>query len=251
MAYLTLLRSSKILENQTKVQVILPDQLTEDRKLPVLWLLHGLGDNGSCWQRKTNLEQLASKYRLCVIMPDAGRSFYTNMAFGGRYWDYLTAELIPQMRAYLPISTAAADNFIAGNSMGGYGALKLALKKTNWFSAVAAISPVVDLSVVPSIMPDYQAVFGQAGITQPQYQLSTMAQEADLQALQQLRWYHAIGDQDFMKRPNDTFNDYLVRQLDLEVTYNKGPGDHDWNYWNEQIRMVLEWLMINENEVVK
>ncbi|HJE14703.1 MAG TPA: esterase family protein [Lapidilactobacillus dextrinicus] len=251
MAFLTLSRSSKIFETQTKVQVIIPDQLTEGRKLPVLWLLHGLGDNGSCWQRKTNLEQLASKYQLCIVMPDGGRSFYTNMAYGGRYWDYLTQELIPQMRAYLPISTEAATNYIAGNSMGGYGALKLALKKTDWFSAVAAISPVVDLSVVPSIMPDYQAVFGKTGITKPEYQLQTMTQNADLQSLRQLRWYHAIGDQDFMKHPNDMFNDYLVDQLGLTVAYNKGPGDHDWDYWNEQIRMVLNWLMVNENEVVK
>lgn len=243
MAFLDLMRSSTILANQTRVQVILPDQLTAGQKLPVLWLLHGLGDNGSCWQRKTNLEQLASTYQLCVIMPDGGRSFYTNMAAGGRYWDYLTQELMPQMRALLPISSAAADNFVAGNSMGGYGALKLAFKKTSWFSAVAAISPVTDLSVVPAIMPDYQAVFGQTNLTTDHDQLRDFAQQANLEQLQQLRWYQAIGDQDFMKPANDDFNRFLTESLHLSVTYKTGAGQHNWSYWDAQIADVLTWLM--------
>ena len=251
MAFLDLLRSSAILASQTRVQIILPDQIAPGEKLPVLWLLHGLGDNGSCWQRKTNLEQVASQSRLCIVMPDGGRSFYTNMAIGGHYWDYLTQELIPQMREMLPLSVAPADNFVGGNSMGGYGAFKLAFKKPDWFSAVIALSPVTDLSVVPTIMPDYQAVFGETGLEQPDYQLRQMAKQADSVQLKNLRWYHAIGDQDFMKQANDSFNDFLTTDLNLKVTYQTGAGDHDWVYWNDQIGAALQWLMNNRKEEVQ
>lgn len=248
MAFLNLYRSSQKLANQIGVQAILPDQIQADEKLPVIWLFHGLGDNGTTWQRKTNIEQLVGQQRLAVIMPDMARSFYTNMAYGGAYWDYLTEELMPQMRHYLPLSAAPQDNYLVGNSMGGYGALKLAFTYPEKFRAVAAISPVVDLSVVPSIMPDYQAVFGAEGITAPANQLRVLAQQADLGKLQQLQWYHAIGDDDFMKQPNDQFNQFLTSDLGLQVTYHTGAGNHDWTYWNEQIEQVLRWLPLEQQK---
>lgn len=77
------------------------------------------------------------------------RSFYMNMANGLPYWDYLTKEVIPEMRKLLPLSTKWSDNFVGGVSMGGFGALKLAFTHPDWFSAVIPMSPVVDLTTLP------------------------------------------------------------------------------------------------------
>lgn len=244
MAVIKLLRSSQLLNNQIGVSVILPDQIQTNEKLPVVWLFHGLGDNGTGWQRKTNLEQIVSTKRIAIVMPDMQRSFYTNMVYGGNYWEYLVKELIPQMRNYFPLATDAKENFLVGNSMGGYGVLKLALHHPTWFKAVAAISPVTDLQVVPKIMPDYQAVFGNE-LTNPKYQLKDMFQTANLDQLQQLSWYVAIGDADFMKQPCDDFVHDLSAQK-LPINYVTGPGDHNWDYWNDQIKQVLNWLPLEQ-----
>jgi len=246
MALLNLMRSSKYLQNQIGVQAILPDFIKNNDKLPVIWLLHGLGDNGTVWQRKTQLEQLVSEKHVAVIMPNMNRSFYTNMVYGEKYWDYLIKELIPQMQNYLPISRDASSNYLVGNSMGGYGVLKLAFKYPKSFSAVAAISPVTDLSVVPGIMPDYKSIFGDE-LMDKKYQLKEMA-EAQTHNLNNMSWYLSIGDDDFMKAPCDDFVNFMIEDLSIQVNYDTTSGNHDWDFWNKQIDKVINWLPLEGND---
>lgn len=242
MALLQIIRSSKILDLQTQINVIIPNELTKGEQLPVLWLFHGLGDNGSAWLRKTNIEQLVSTSRIAVIMPDMHRSFYCDMVFGSQYWKYLTTELISQMRELLPLSDDPQLNYLAGNSMGGYGAFKMAFNFPEQFASVIAISPVVDLSVVPSIMPEYQAVFGKNGIKDPKNDLRQMALNTDPNLLKKINWYQAIGNQDFLKNDNDDFHSFLKSKLNLQVDYHVGVGNHDWWFWNQAISDGLKWL---------
>ena len=243
MAVLTYQRSSDILQVQTIVTIVLPDNITSNTPLPVLWLLHGLGDNGSAWQRKTAIELIASTHQLAIIMPDCGRGFYTNTASGTAYADYLTDELIPQMRRTFNLSKKPSQNFIGGNSMGGYGAFKLATSHPDWFSKVALISPVTNLKSVPDFMTDYEAVFGPNGEDIFKLQPTTLVEKADLKQLQQLKWYHTIGNDDFMKKDNDAFAHYLQDTLKLDITYQTAPGGHDWYFWNDQIAQIIPWLM--------
>ncbi|MFD1392891.1 alpha/beta hydrolase [Lacticaseibacillus jixianensis] len=245
MALITITRASQLLANQMRTTVVLPDVLPA-QPLRTLWLFHGLGDDGSGWQRKTALEPLAVRDHVAVVMPEMDRSFYQNEASGAPYFDYLTQELIPTMRQLLPLSAKPVANFVAGNSMGGFGAMMLAAAHPDWFSAVAAISPVCDLSVVPSIMPDFRRVFG--GVV-PADRLRRSLKQADPQALRKLRWYHTIGDADFMKQPNDDFNDFLTRDLGLAVTYETGPGDHDWFFWNRALQATWRWLFDSTKEL--
>lgn len=244
MALIELTRASQRLQNQMRTTVVLPDQLPS-RPLRTLWLLHGLGDDGSGWQRKTAVETLAVRDNIAVIMPEMDRSFYQNEASGAPYYDYLTQELMPTMRQLLPLASDPEANFVAGNSMGGFGAMMLAAAHPDWFSAVVAISPVVDLEVVPGIMPDYRRVFGNRV---PGALLRKTLQAADQKALRRLRWYHAIGDKDFMKAANDDFNDFLVAHLGMQVTYQTGPGEHNWFYWNQALTQAWTWLFDSSKE---
>lgn len=115
------------------------------------------------------------------------------------------------MRQLLPLSTARADNFVGGVSMGGFGAFKLAFSHPDWFSAVMAMSPVVDLTSLPQVMPDYQEIF--SGPLPNQY-LEKLAQEAPPAALKSLRTFYCIGDQDILKPQNARF----VRRLQDQGT---------------------------------
>ena len=118
---------SEKLNRFTGVNVI----LALDRRIeapagrPTLYLLHGMGDDQSAWLRKTNVERYALEAGLHVVMPDGGLSCYENMIHGERYRDYLLLELPHVMRSCFPMSPRREENFIAGCSMGGCGALKL------------------------------------------------------------------------------------------------------------------------------
>ena len=111
---------------------------------PTLWLLHGLSDDESIWSRSTSIERYVAPLGLSVVMPNVHRSFYTNMHSGYRYWDFVSEELLEKARGFFPLSSARADNFVAGLSMGGYGALKLAVTLPEQFAAAASLSGVTD-----------------------------------------------------------------------------------------------------------
>lgn len=105
--------------------VLVPQPVPVD--CPVLWLLHGLSDDHTAWMRRTAIERYAAARNLAVVMPAVGRSFYQDMMSGPRYWSFLSEELPAIMRGFFPFSPARRRNFAAGLSMGGYGALRLAL----------------------------------------------------------------------------------------------------------------------------
>ncbi|PAK85017.1 alpha/beta hydrolase [Lentilactobacillus parakefiri] len=240
MAILTLTRAFTKLQEQTTIHVILPNEIPSDHKLQVLWLLHGLGDNGSGFIRKTNLEVLIKYTQLAVITPEMNRSFYMNLYKGLPYWDYLTQEVMPEMRKLLPLSSDPADNFVGGTSMGGFGALKLAFNHPGWFSTVMPMSPVVDLTELPAMMPDAQEILD--GIV-PEHYLETLAERASPKALRRLRYFYCIGDQDPLKATNDQFIQYMQNDLKLKIEYHTGEGGHDWLYWQRMLPEMLTWLL--------
>lgn len=240
MTLLNLTRAWPALQEQTTIHVILPNDIPANRPLQVLWLFHGLGDSGNGWLRKTNLEVLDKYTNLAIITPEMGRSFYMNLANGLPYWDYLTQEVIPEMRKLLPLSTDPKDNFVGGVSMGGFGALKLAFSHPDWFSAAIAISSVVNLTILPELMPDYRSIFNGPA---PKHYLESLAQQADQAALKKIRFYNCIGNQDFMKADNDLFATFMKDQLHLNITYRTSPGDHDWLYWQRVLPDILTWLL--------
>lgn len=96
---------------------------------PTLYLLHGLSDDDSIWLRRTSIERYVAQMGIAVVMPQVHRSFYTDMAAGGQYWTFISEELPALARSFFPLSAKREDNFVAGLSMGGYGALKLGLRK--------------------------------------------------------------------------------------------------------------------------
>src|SRR4030067_695715 len=114
----------------------------------VLYLLRGLSDDASAWQRFTTIETLAAAYGLVVVMPSAGRSFYIDQPNGQKYFTYLTEELPRYLADVFGLAPPRRDTFIAGNSMGGYGALKAALLHPELYAAAASLSGVLAIAVL-------------------------------------------------------------------------------------------------------
>ena len=122
---------------------VIPEGCKED--IPVVYLLHGLSDDHTMWCRRTSAERYADKYGIALIMPNADRSFYTDMKYGGKYYSYISDELVEYTRDLFHLSHKREKNFMCGLSMGGYGALKIAFKNPEKYEAVAAFSAVADI----------------------------------------------------------------------------------------------------------
>ena len=152
---------SEALGVQTPVDVILPevkqgigvDASAKDELPKVLYLLHGYSDDQTIWQRRTSVERYAAKYNLAIIMPGVNHSFYCNEVYGERYWDFVSQELPRVMHRFFRLSDKREDTFVAGLSMGGYGAMKLALNFPERFGAAASFSGAVLIMAATSFLP--------------------------------------------------------------------------------------------------
>jgi len=248
---------SEALTQRCTMQVILPQRTlaeAKSKRLPkyrTLYLLHGHSDDHTAWQRWTSIERYVEGLNLAVVMPAVHLSFYTDMAHGGKYWQFISEEMPVVVRDLFPLSSARKHNFVAGLSMGGYGAFKLALTYPERYAAAASLSGAVDISDVVRVKkedPDNKAwlaemrtVFGDLSkVPGSKHDLIALAKKA-AKAPVKPRLYQCCGTEDFLYADNLRFRD-AVRKLSLDLTYEEGPGEHNWAYWDKMIQNVLAWM---------
>ena len=250
MALITCHFFSDALRVSTAMSVLLPEPATgqigmggtdSDAPPPVLYLLHGLSDDETIWTRRTSIERYVSELGLSVLMPRAGRSFYQDEAYGSAYWTFLSEELPALVQRFFRVSSAREDTFVAGLSMGGYGAFRWALTQPGRFAAAASLSGALDVA-----HPDEAGLWADevpqvlAGAAVPaQADLMALLREADRDALPAL--YLACGTEDFLYPSNERFL-ALAAERAVPVRTELRPGIHEWAFWDESIRRVLEWL---------
>lgn len=266
MAYLKIDYFSEILNRAVQMGVILPEQdqtneqlqgyknipFRKDARLPVLYLLHGLTDNYSTWLRNTSIERYASERGIAVVMPEGYLGHYTDMAYGYDYGEYLTKEIPQVVQEFLPcISTERKDTFAAGNSMGGYGALKWALACPEQFSSVALFSGAmymgIDVLNDPLHFPVryWTDVFGDFRQFQgSRNDLAACARRAMGQGQNTTSIYMWIGIDDWLLRSNRQLKDELQRD-GFPVIYNETLGGHTWADWDREIKRYLDWVTLN------
>jgi putative tributyrin esterase len=236
-----------ILPQSTAGQIGMESKVT-GRKHPTLYLLHGLSDDHTIWMRRTSIERYASEYGLAVVMPAVNRSFYTDMVHGYKYWTFISEELPALARSFFPLSAEREDNFVAGLSMGGYGAFKLALSCPEQFAAGASLSGVTDVAeaVMQRNPMEFSHVFGDlTQLAGSRNDLFRLAEDAVLSKLPQPKLYQCCGTEDFLYPGNVRFRDHC-RQLKLDLTYEEEPGHHEWGYWDHKIQSVLRWLPMRQ-----
>lgn len=255
MALLTMNYYSNILGHDTDVQVAIPDEKTQTdftlpaqiKRYPVLYLLHGVGDNASGWARLTNVERYASDYHFIVVMPTAEHSFYRNEVYGKRWYDYFQTELPYRIASWFPVDPA--QKYVAGISMGGYGAWLLGLSAPDQYRGIAGISSVVSLEHLKTDAPAemrpifsqvYHTVFGTENPSDQQYGLQALITPelcARADRLPLLLQYE--GQQDFMYADNQAFKKLLLAKH-LPLHYAEWEGAHDWDFWDSAIRKALK-----------
>jgi putative tributyrin esterase len=216
-----------------------------DAPPPVLYLLHGLTDSDTAWTRYTSIERYAAAKGLAVVMPQVHRSFYSDEAYGGKFWTFLAEELPGVVQRFFRVSTRRADTFVAGLSMGGYGAFKWALRQPGRFAAAASLSGALDAAYLQKhdMRPDMREltgrVFGDRRVAGSDEDLMHLVATADPDALPRLRL--RCGTEDHLLAQNERFVAACARHgVPLDAGF--GPGAHEWTYWDAEIRTVLDWL---------
>jgi putative tributyrin esterase len=242
---------SEALEMGTSMTVLLP-QATEEQvgvstdhaagtvtgDPPLLYLLHGLSDDATAWQRYTGIERYAGERGLAVVMPQAGRSFYADEVHGARYWTHLTEELPEVVSSFFRVSARREDTFVAGLSMGGYGALKWALHHPDRFAAVASLSGAVDVrKLLPERPEIYQRVFDER--IGPDDVLEDLLQRHPARDLPAM--YVGCGTEDHLFDGSVQFAEQATA-AGVDVHTDFRPGDHEWAVWDAMIPDVLAWL---------
>ncbi len=250
MALINIRIRSKIMVLCTNVTVIMPERREYRKPLKVLWLLHGFSDDDSAWTRNTSIERYVEDKNLCVIMPAVDHSFYSDMIYGNKYFTYVTDELPKFLSSMLNISTKKEDNFIAGLSMGGYGAFKVALNQPERFTAAASFSGVLDLLDFYKNKKQYDDLFlqhakmifgGEDDFEKSKSDLMHMA-EVNKDSKDIPRLYMCCGKNDFLFHMNVKYHEHL-NKLDIPVTYEEDEGfEHTWDYWDMKIQKVIEWM---------
>lgn len=252
---------SRALLMKTSVNIILPigrsnfdgkeisDLSYDHKKFPVLYLLHGGTDDHTSWLRFSSIERYAEEKGIAVVMPNAELSAYSDMINGHKYWTYISEELPQFIQAAFPISGKREDTFVAGLSMGGYGAFKLGLRKPNKFAAAASLSGTVDLigSLTSGPQSIFKNVFGDPQKTDnSENDLYYLIERVANSDEHKPKLFLACGTEDFLYEDNVAFHNQ-VADLDIDLTYEEEPGGHEWEYWDRNIKRVLDWLPLKNS----
>jgi S-formylglutathione hydrolase FrmB len=240
---------SDVLEVGTSMTVLLP-QVSEEQigvtaprssagdGFPVLYLLHGLSDDCTAWLRYTSIERYAGEHGVAVVMPQVQRSFYADEAHGSRFWTHLSEELPEVVGSFFRVSPRREDTFVAGLSMGGYGALKWALHQPQRFAAAASLSGALDVrTLLPERQEIFQRVFdGRITADDDLFALLGRHAAADLPRL-----YVGCGTEDHLVEGSRRFIE-AAQRAGVDVRTDWRPGEHEWSVWDAMISDVLAWL---------
>ena len=239
MAFTQVQWSSKVLGKAVGMNVILPD--CGKPPFPVFYLLHGLSDDYTIWHRRTRIEWYVRDLPLIVVMPDGFRGFYTNNEEGPQYATYMAEELPTFMERHFSAQSGRVGRCVGGLSMGGYGALRLALGYPERYVSATSHSGALAFGHDPVAdsdfrAPEFRRIAG-ALPTGSQHDLFALAakvrQAGNAPALR-----IDCGTEDFLVQPNRRFVEHL-RTLELAHEYQEFPGTHSWDYWDVHVQEAL------------
>ncbi|MCP4179779.1 MAG: esterase family protein [bacterium] len=253
---------SEVLGISSSMNVILPQNVTKQIGVservkhndpPVLYLLHGYSDNHTAWTRRTSVERYAAEAGLAVIMPAVNLSYYTDMQHGNKYWTFISEELPMIAHKFFKLSTKRNETFVAGLSMGGYGAFKLALSKPENYAVAGSFSGALDVySLCKAADTDdkirslYNIFIDPESILNTQSDLYCLAHK--LRTRKTLwkkkipKLYQCCGTNDFLYKDNIRFRDCL-RGNDYDFIYEEEKGeDHNWGYWDKSIKRFIDYI---------
>ena len=217
--------------------------------IPVLYLLHGANGDAFSWMRYSSIERYAQDHGLAVVMCSAENSFYLDLPYGLKYKTFFTEELPHFICSLFPVTKEREKTYVAGLSMGGFGAWYLALSRPELYSKAASLSGALDIVLLGESRKAeghsndrWNHVFGdyEEGTTPP-YDLFLLTDQAKAQGLPLPKLFQACGTEDFLYENNQSAR-RKMEERGMDLLYEEGPGAHTWEFWDTWIRRVLDWI---------
>ena len=249
MAHFSTTINSTALGFNTHLQIIHPkSQASYEPMTKILYLLHGLSDNCNAWLYKSRIAEYASKNQYFVIMPEVQRSFYSDMTHGSKYFTYVTRELPEICEKIFNLTHTRENTFVAGLSMGGYGAIKCGLARPDFYAACASFSGALDMkSRVEAAkqdgqvqLPEMAAILGEGLHYADNLDLFYLASEAVKQPVRP-EVLITCGDADFLLEDNRRFVAHMD-DIGYGHKYLEWPGDHVWDFWEECLPLAFDFF---------
>lgn len=221
------------------------------QNLKTLVLLHGVTSCGEEWLHHTGIVRYAEWKHIAVVIPEGKNSYYTDQPGGPRYGTFIGDELMQAVRAFFPLSARREDTVIAGLSMGGYGAVKTALKYPENFGTAVSLSGTLNMLEIvqnPQEKPFFRTEkffhsrFGD--LTPPavlEHDLLTLFDRNSDRGIQNPAVDIKCGTEDHLYEMSLWLRDSLMER-DAEVSYEEGPGSHTWKYWDGELEKVVRSL---------
>ena len=238
---------SAILGREIPLRILLP----EGENLPCLVLLHGYGGTENQWCDRSIIRTLAQQHSIAVVMPGCGDGYYedTNENIPA----FLGEELVPYLKTVLPISGRTEDCFLAGVSMGGFGALLIGAKYPQTFGKIAALSGAF---IIPDVVIGNPGVLGNAN---PWYFKKVFGSFEDLEGSSRDPLAEAVrsakagklppvylmcGNRDVLCRENRKIAKTLA-DLGVDLFWQEAEGGHTWDVWNAYLPQMFQWLNLS------
>ena len=249
---------SKSLFRTVPLNVILPaDKLDfaslsyamkDGQKFKTLYLLHGLLGNYTDWVTGTRIQRWAEEKNHAVVMPSGDNAFYVNSRINNNdYGTFIGKELVEITRKMFPLSDKREDTYIAGLSMGGYGAVRNGIVYSETFSHIGGFS-----SAVHHFEKDdkerfmVESLFGDMEKTLKTNASPTVAFEELLSEKRPVpKFYLSCGTEDGLYDANIRLRENLIKN-GADVTWDEEKGGHDWDFWDSQIKKFIDWLPLDE-----
>jgi len=245
---------SDSLRMTTRLHVIFPEASNDVTPViegtpRVLYLLHGLAGNSGEWTRFSKIEYYAKKYNFIIIMPEVQRSFYCDRPDGARYFTYVSRELPDICGRWFRLDQRRENTFIAGESMGGYGAVKAALRCPERFGGAASLSGVLDYRAFlrmilrgewPDFLPEEVHALHPGGDCREEDDPIALVRRAAGNP-NRPRLIQLCGTEDFLYDANQAFR-RAAEEAGYGHTYIEGPGDHEWPYWDKVVQLAFQFF---------
>jgi len=256
---------SEILNGERRYAVYLPPGYeTSQRSYPVLYLLHGAGDDQTGWIQFGEVQHIADRAiaegtatPMVIVMPDANtgqRGYFNDIRGNWDYEDFFFKELMPHVESKYRIKTEKRYRAIGGLSMGGGGSFMYAMHHPELFSSACPLSA----SVGPLSLEDAKRRYNRPRRNAPDTELEplpddtieayakrhsalTMARELPVEDLNSVRWYIDCGDDDFLYEGNSLVH-IAMRKRDINHEYRVREGGHRWSYWRSALPTVLSFV---------
>ena len=255
MAYFRIEYYSQALHRMTSFEMLLPNDPREgetqpDRPMRTLFLLHGYTGKAGNWVP----DGIPEKYHFAIVMPTAENSFYLDGEATGRaYQQMLGVELVDYVRRTFGLAKKPEETYIAGLSMGGFGAIHTGLAYPDRFGKIGALSSALIVHGIAHMKPDggnsvanyayYRECFGDLEtVEEREANPEVLVKKLQREGTPLPGMYICCGTEDFLIEPNREFHRFL-QEAGAAHEYHEAPGIHDMNFWSEHIVKVVEWMM--------